>query len=132
MLTSLFDHPDTLIGVLDQLTTWQSDGTWQRLLELVSLVMTVLDSLSIATIERVATTAEKAGRTLSTVMDSRAVPMSMALLDAVSDAWQDALGDRKSLTLVGILRLIKEPPVQLGLKTLFGVLRKMPQVLEAE
>ncbi len=132
MLTSLFDHPDTLTGVLEQLATWQSDGTWQRLLELVTLLMAVMDSLSIATIERLTATTEKAGRTLSTVMDSRAVPISMALLDAMTDAWQDALGDRKSLTLVGMLRLIKEPPVQLSLKTLFGVLKKMPQVLEAE
>lgn len=132
MMESIFEHHEDITVMLDQLGTWQSNGTWHKLVDLVAFVAAAVDSLSVATVEHLTTTVQKTGRNLSAVMDSPALPMSMALLDAIGEARQEAALDSKPLTLRAMLRLIKDPQVQLSLKTLFGVLKKMPQVLNAE
>jgi uncharacterized protein YjgD (DUF1641 family) len=71
---------------------------------------------------------------LSQFLDSGALPGSLAIFEgmsaAMSEAFQEAESDAKHLTLTGMFRMMKDPQVQISLKTLFGLLKRMPKVLE--
>lgn len=83
-----------------------------------------VDSLSIATIDPLTVTTEKAGENLEHGDGFPRCADQHGVARRNDRRLAGALGDRQSLTLLGMLRWIKEPPVQLSLKTLFGVLKK--------
>lgn len=122
------------MGLLHQLVTWQSNGTWQTLIDLVGLVSAAKESISVATVSHLSTLAQKGILILSEFLDSGALPGGLAIFEGMSEAmsmaFQEAENDSKHLTLTGMFRMMKDPQIQISLKTLFGLLKKMPKVLE--
>ena len=134
MITEVFDNQELVVGLLHQLVTWQSNGTWQTLMDLVGLVNAAKDSISVATVGHLSNLAQEGILILSKVLDSGALPGGLAIVEGMSEAmsmaFQEAEKDTKHLTLTGMFRMMKDPQIQISLKTLFGLLKKMPKVLE--
>ncbi len=133
-LTYVFENHEVVRGLLDQLVTWQSDGTWQSLTDMAGLVNAAKQSFSVATASRLATLTGEGLLILRRFLDSGALPGSLAILEhlseAMSQAFQEAEQDTKHVTLTGMLRMIKDPEVQISLKTLFALLKRLPKLLE--
>lgn len=124
--TYFLDHQQALILALSQLVTWQSDGTWDSLMDIVNLIKAFKESVSPGTIERISAFVQEAGRSLLRLMESDMMPLALAVMDVTAESWQQAHDDPKHLTLGGMLHRMKDPNVQISLKMIFNILQKFP------
>ncbi len=133
-LTYVFENQEVVRKLLDQLATWQSDGTWQTLTDLAGLVQAAKQSFSVATVSRLSALTEEGLLVLQRFLDSGALPGGLAILEQLSEAMSQAFHeteqDTKQVTLTGMLRIIKDPQIQITLKTLVALLKKVPKLWE--
>ncbi|WP_143598843.1 DUF1641 domain-containing protein, partial [Sulfobacillus thermosulfidooxidans] len=127
----LLDNQHVLLTMMDQLIVWQKNGTWNALVELTSTAKAIKDSLNPVMIERLATVAQQAGNALNQALTSGLLDLGLDLFAQLTDAFAEAQTDSRKVTLGSMLRMLKEPEIQVSLKTLFGLLRRLPTVLES-
>ncbi|WP_053960531.1 DUF1641 domain-containing protein [Sulfobacillus thermosulfidooxidans] len=127
----LLDNQQGLLTMMDQLIVWQKNGTWNALVELTSTAKAIKDSLNPVMIERLATVAQQAGNALNQALTSGLLDLGLDLFEQLTDAFAEAQTDSRKVTLGSMLRMLKEPEIQVSLKTLFGLLRRLPTVLES-
>jgi uncharacterized protein YjgD (DUF1641 family) len=134
LMNYLLDNQAVVLGLMQQLVTWQSNGTWQSLTDIIGLVKAAKDSISGPTVEHLSNLAQQGMVILSKFLDSGVLPGGLAVVDVMfqtfQEGFQEAELDPKRLTFGGMFRLMKDPDVQISLKTLFSVLKKMPKVLD--
>ncbi|WP_053959842.1 hypothetical protein [Sulfobacillus thermosulfidooxidans] len=108
-LTYVFDHQQVLIAAFSQLVMWQSDGTWEALMDVVNLIKAFKESIGPGTVERMASLAQETGQSLLRMMESDIMPLTLAMMDVTADSWREALDDPKHLTLGAMLHRMKDP-----------------------
>ena len=130
VMQDALDHASALSAMLSQLGAWYQDGTWQVLVEMTTLVRAMRDSVSAAIIERLADTGQDAGRALVKVLNTGLLDAVPLLAAAVTDAFGQTRTNPQRVTIRSMLRMLKDPDVQISLQTLFGLLTRLPKILE--
>lgn len=129
-LKALMSHHGALLESVQQLAQWQEDGSWKSLTELMGLLHAVTNSLTPSMMERMARFIGDAGQALSLALESGLLDLGVNLISEASQSLQDAKKDPRKVTITSLLRTLKEPEMQLGLKTALGILKRLPKVLE--
>ncbi len=131
LLDNLLDNQSELLAIMDQLISWQHSGTWDAIVEFTSLMKALQDSVSPQMSERVAQLAQQAGRGMNQMMDSGVVDLTADMISQLTDAFNEAQADSRKVTLGTMLRAIKDPDIQISLKTLMGLLHRLPGILDS-
>ncbi len=129
-LDQVLDQQATLRVLLDQLSRWQQDGTWDAVTNLMGLARALQDSLNPLMIERLMTTGTQLGTLVNQLLTDGVAEAALGALRQLGDAQAEARTDPRRVTLGSLLRVIKDPEMQTGIKTLIGFLRRLPAILE--
>ncbi|MHB1956045.1 MAG: DUF1641 domain-containing protein, partial [Sulfobacillus sp.] len=126
----LLDNQDGMMRLLDQMLIWQDDGTWAAIVDFSSLIGAFRDSTTSQMIERVTSIVVEASRVLDSAIRAGLLDLGLKLLDAATKSVEEAKHDKQRITATGMLRAIKDPEVQVGLKTTINLLKRLPGILE--
>ncbi len=129
-LDQLLAHQQDLQSLLDQLAGWQKDGTWAALTQWAGLLKALTDSLNPLMVERLVTTFTQLGEFVNQLISSGGMQMVLYALQQLTEAKTEAQQDPHKITLGSLLRMLKDPEIQQGMKTLLSVLRRLPSMLD--
>lgn len=122
LINTLAECSDSLADLLQLITAYHKAGTFKTALELVTLLGVVKDALGTPT---VAQYAEKANTLLVTgdqlVSELGGFDKIQALTKALQKASQAADQDSSTIGIMGLLKALKEPQIQKGLKILLNL-----------
>lgn len=118
-----------LAGIIRQVGTWQSDGTWDAIVQLAGLARGLNDSLSPQIVERVTAFAADAVLDLREALDSGLLGLGVRATDALNKSVVAAGHDTTRITLTGLMRSLKEPEIQFSIKVMMGLLRRMSAIV---
>ncbi len=125
----VLDHQEGMMSLLRQLIKWQKDGTWDAIVDFSSLISAFHDGATAPMIERVTDIVVEASRVLDNTIRSGLLDLGLKIMDAAANAATEAKHDPRRMTATGLLRSIKDPEVQLGMKMLINLLKKLPDVV---
>ncbi len=114
---------------LRQVAEWRANGTWALMEDLANLAKSLHDSLSPALAERMTAFGVEVVGALDQLMSAGLLETAVRLADVGADSLAHAQADHRQLTAVRLWREIQDPDVQVGIKTLLHVLRRVPDVL---
>ena len=106
--------------------TYYKSGTIKTVLELVTLLGVLKDALSTPAVARLAENAN----TLMVIGDQLASELGglegiKEVITSAKEASKEAAQDRSTIGIMGLLRTLKEPQVQKGIKFLLHFAKKM-------
>lgn len=120
----------SLAAMIRQVGAWQSDGTWDAIVQLAGLARALNDSLSPQIVERVVSFASDAAIDLREALDSGLLGLGIQASQALNQSVKAAETDATRVTLTGLLRSLKEPEIQFSVKVIMGVLRRFASVVQ--
>ena len=126
----VLDNQEDIMSLFEQMIQWQQDGTWGTLTQWVGLIRGLTDSLNPLMVERVVTTVTQLGTLLNQMLTGGVTDMALNALSQLAKAQTEAREDPHKVTLGSLLRSMKDPEIQLGMKTLLNVLRRLPSILD--
>ncbi len=129
-VSAMEDHGADLARMLRQVGAWQQDGTWDALVQLVTLVKGMNDSLTPHLVERVVSFAADAVIDLRAALDSGLLDLGIRAMQALAAATDAARTDASRVTVTGLMRSLKDPEIQYGVKLMMGLLRRLPQIVD--
>ena len=130
LVESVADQAQELTQLLRQMSVWQANGTWALVENTAALVKALQDSVSPALAERVIDFLVPVVGSLSQMDSAGMLEAAVRLAEAAPDSLAHAREDRRRLTVVALLREVQNPEVQLGIKTLLQMLRRLPYAIE--
>ncbi len=122
-------HGENFAQMLQQLGTWQQDGTWDALMQVVTLVKGLNDSLTPHLVERAMAFVSDAVIDVGTVLDSGLLHVGVRAAEVLSEVTETVAVDTSRVTLTGLMRSLKEPEIQQSVKLLMGLLRRLPEIV---
>lgn len=128
-VSAVEDHGAGLAQMLRQVGAWQQDGTWDALVQLVTLVKGMNDSLTPHLVERVVSFTSDAVIDLRAALDSGLLNLGIRMTQALSEVTDTVRTDTSRVTLTGLMRSLKEPEVQYSVKLMMGLLRRLPHIM---
>lgn len=123
------ENGSELARMIRQVGAWQSDGTWDAIVQLAGLARALNDSLSPQIVERVVSFASDAAIDLREALDSGLLALGIRASEALNQSVKVAETDASRVTLTGLLRSLKEPEIQFSVKVLLGMLRRFASVV---
>ena len=120
-----------LAAMIRQLAAWQQDGTWDALMQLATLGKGLTDSLSPAIVERAVSFATDTIIELQQALDAGLLALGTRAMGALNASVQAASADKSRITVTGLLRSLKEPEIQYGVKVILGLVRRIAEVVPA-
>jgi uncharacterized protein YjgD (DUF1641 family) len=128
LILVLSESSDALGDLVELVTTYHQSGTIQNALELVTLVKVVRDALSAPAVAQLAETASNlmvTGDQL--VSEVGGVEGIQRLIKSAKEACREAEEDKGTIGITGLLKALKEPGVQKGIKSLIHFAKKIDQ-----
>ncbi|NMP25231.1 DUF1641 domain-containing protein, partial [Sulfobacillus sp. DSM 109850] len=92
------DHGADLAAMIRQLGAWQQDGTWDALMQLVTLAKGLQDSLTPHLVERLVSFAGDAVSDLRAALDSGLLDLGIRATHALSDVTETVRNDTSRVT----------------------------------
>lgn len=80
--------------------------------------------------ERLAIGVEEVTQALLKATESGLVDLAAKTISEAAVALQEAKTDTRKVTVTGLFKVLKDPQAQLGLKTAYGLLKRLPNILE--
>ena len=114
---------------LRQVAEWRANGTWALMEDMVNLAKSLYDSLSPALAERMTAFVVEVVGALDQLMSAGMLDVSVRLAGVGAESLAHAQDDHRRLTAARLWREIQDPDVQVGIKTLLHVLRRVPYLL---
>lgn len=124
-------HGNILADMVHQVANWQQDGTWKVLMDTVSLIKGLNDSVTSPMVERTLSTATDALLMLSATLDSGLLTLGIRTAEVFQAAVKDAATDTTRVSATGLLRSLKDPEIQRGMRIMLALLRRMPNLIES-
>jgi uncharacterized protein YjgD (DUF1641 family) len=122
-------HGPALRQMIEEIARWHHDGTWKTLTEAVTVVRALNDSLTPHMVERVVELAATLGGALASAAESGLLDLGLRMGEALAAASHDSAQDASRVTAVTLMRSIREPGMQRGVKTLMALMRRLPEVI---
>lgn len=129
-VSAVEEHGANLAGMIRQVGAWQQDGTWDALVQWMTVVKGVSDSLTPHLVERVVSLASDAVIELRQAMDLGLLDLAMRAAQALPAAADAARTDGSRVTAMGLVRSLKDPEIQSSVKLMMALLRRLPQIVE--
>ncbi|POB10015.1 MAG: DUF1641 domain-containing protein [Sulfobacillus thermosulfidooxidans] len=129
-LNFVLDNQNAMMSLFQQMVSWQHDGTWAAIVDFSSLISAVRDSATTQMVERVSGIVVEASRALDGAIRSGLLDLGLKIMDAAASAVEEAKADPQKMTAMGLLRALKDPDVQVGVKMIINVLKKVPHIME--
>ncbi len=128
LMTILGKSSDNLADLLELIDAYHRSGAIKNGLELITLLGVVRDALSTHTVAKLAedtNTAMVAGDQLVSAVGGIAGIQKLA--GSVVEASKEAAQDSSTVGVIGLLRNLKEPQLQKGIKFLFHLAKRLDQ-----
>ncbi len=122
------ENGTSIAAIIRQMAVWQSDGTWDALREIASLAKGMNDSLSPQIVERLMELANEAIMGLRDGLDSELLAIGIRSVATLYESVTAASRDQTRITVTGLMRSLKEPEIQYGMKVILGILRRLDQI----
>ncbi len=122
-------HGPALREMIDDIAGWHQDGTWNMLTEMVTVLRALNDSLTPDLVGRLVDMLTTLGSAAVAALDSDILGMGLRLVDTLTSADKDAALDTSRVTVMGLLRSLKEPEMQRAVKTVTAVMRRLPAIV---
>jgi uncharacterized protein YjgD (DUF1641 family) len=122
-------HGDALARMVEDLGRWERDGTWDSLRQVVSLVKALTDSVTPQMLERTLAIVIEGVSALQDAFDSGLLTLGVKMAHALNVAAQAAETDTGRISATALMRRLKEPGVQRGMKVVMAFLRELPSVV---
>lgn len=129
LVESVVQEAPDLVRALHLLAEWQVNGTWEVFEGAVNLLKSLHDSLNPALVERIVGLLGDLLQTLNQAVSTGMLDSAVRLVDVATESLVQAQDDHRRLTVMGLLREVQNPEVQVGVKTLLQMLRKVPYVI---
>jgi len=128
LLLALSESSDPLVDLVELATRYHRSGAIQNALELVTLLKVVRDALSTPSVAQLAETVNS----LAVTGDQLASEMGgiegiQRFIKSAKEACKEAREDKGTIGMIGLLKTLKEPGVQKGIKFLLHFAKKMNQ-----
>ncbi len=130
LVEAVVDEAGSLTPLLHQLSAWQANGTWTLLEEALYLGRSLRDSVSPALVERAVDPLVNAVASLNQLLSAGALESAVRLTETVHESLEHAREDPRHITALGLVREIQAPDIQLGIKTMLELLRRLSYVVE--
>ena len=128
-VSAMEEHGAQLAGMLRQIGEWQNDGTWDSLVQLVTLLKGLNDSLTAHLLERLASFATEAVIDLRDALDLGLLDLGVRAMKALHEATTAAQSDTSRVTLTGLIRSLKNPQMQHAVKIMMAFMQRVPQIV---
>lgn len=125
----VLDNQESMMSLFRQMIKWQEDGTWAAIVDFSSLIGAFRDGSTAQMIERVAVIVVETSRVLDNAIRSGLLDLGLKIMDAAASSATEAKNDPKRMTATGAIRSIKDPEVQLGMKMMINLLKKLPDIV---
>lgn len=129
VLAQLSVHQVAVSQLLDALGQWSQDGTWNILVETIGMLRSLRDSMNPSMVQRVSNILSQATRLLDAAMDSGVPQAAERLNEQAALALAEARRDPSKVTLTSLYRALRDPEVQLGIKTVMALVKRVPTIL---
>jgi len=126
LILVLSESSEALGDLVELVTTYHESGAIQNALELVTLLRVVRDALSTPAVAQLAETVNNlaiAGDEL--VSEMGGIEGIQGLIKSAKEACKEAEEDKSTIGMTGLLRALKEPGVQKGIRFLLHFAKKM-------
>lgn len=129
LVAAAVDQSEAVKSLLAMLAQWRADGTLDAFAQLAGIIRSLQDSLSPALADRAVSWLSDVAVLSARAVDSGLFAMVSRATMAAVDSVQKAKEDSRRLTVMGLLKEISDPDVQLGLKTVLQLLRRLAYVI---
>ncbi len=123
------EHGSELADMIRQVGTWQADGTWDAVVQLANLANGLNDSLSPQIVERVVAFAADAVLELRRALDSGLLALGIRATQALDESVFAAKQDVSRITVTGLMRSLRDPEIQSGVKIIMGLVRRVSKIV---
>ena len=133
LFQALIESSDALADMVGLVATYHKAGTVRNGLELVTLLGVVREALSAPAVVRLAET----GNAVMLTGDKLAAMLGgmegiQGLSKSAEEACEETTEDRSTIGILGLLKALKEPQVQRGIKFLIHFVRKIDEQRPAQ
>ncbi|MCY0877515.1 MAG: hypothetical protein OWU84_01010 [Firmicutes bacterium] len=128
-VSAVEQHGQALAQVVHEVARWQADGTWDALVQVVSLVKALTDSVTPEMLERTLSIVIEGVSALQDAFDSGLLTVGVKMAHALHQAAKTAEGDTGRISATALMRRLREPGVQRGMKVLMALVQELPQVV---
>ncbi len=118
-----------LAHLMRQVAAWQEDGTWDALAQFATLLKGFNDSLTPPIVERVVAFASNAAISLRDAIDAGLLDLGIRTMDALYETAKATREDTSRVTVMSLMRSLKDPEMQHAVKLVTGLLRRVPQII---
>ncbi len=126
LILALSESSDTLANLVELATAYHRSGTIQSALETVTLLKVVRDALSTPAVAQWAETVNNLAVTGDQLISEMGgVQGIQGFIKSAKEARKEAEEDRTTIGMTGLLKVLKEPGVQKGIKFLLHFARKI-------
>jgi uncharacterized protein YjgD (DUF1641 family) len=126
LIGALSESSGALGDLVELVATYQQSGAIRNAFEAVTLLRVVRDSLSASAVTQLA---EIANNLLATgdglVSEMGGIEGIQCLIESAKEACKEAEKDKSTIGVTGLLKVLKEPAVQKGIKFLLHFSRKI-------
>ncbi len=126
LIGALSESSDVLASLVELVTTYHQSGTIQNALELVTLLKVVRDALSTPAVAQLADTINSLAVTGDQlVSEMRGIEGIRGFIKSAKQACMKAEEDKSTIGMTGLLKALKDPGVQKGIKFLLHFSREV-------
>jgi uncharacterized protein YjgD (DUF1641 family) len=129
-LTQLEEEAEPLSHMIAQLGEWWREGTWQTLVDLMSLVHAFRESMTPQLAERATVFVSQALVALRQAVDSGLLELGLATMNALQSAAKEAERPKGRITVTGLMRSLREPEIQYTTQLLLALMRRGPDIIK--
>lgn len=126
LLQQLRQSAPNLTRTLKRVDDLATSGVLDTLLELAEVVHIARLSMSDTTVERLGDSVRTLAEVADTLMTSGLPAAAPGLVAAVDAAREEAARNPESIGIFSLLRVLKEPQLQFGLKFMLALVRRLP------
>ncbi len=126
LIVALSESSDALGDLVELVTTYHRSGAIRNALELITLLKVVKDALSTPSVAQLAESVNTLAVTGDQlVSEIGGVEGIQRLIESAKEACKEAEEDKSTVGMIGLLKALKEPGVQKGIKFLLHFAKKI-------